>query len=143
MPPRLLVARLRRAKTGNLCALVVSLGLAAGLGSSPSQAEAFSVNYCNTVVNPGTYCNHGNYNSIIYNRANASWYVGNNCVAMVTAAGNYRGGGWFCDVDRDAQARMCVSSATPMSEGRVTTLSAGDYQAAVVNNITYDSGCAV
>lgn len=63
---------------------------------------------------------------------------------MITQAGNLRGNGAVvCDTNSDGQARMCVSGATPMSEGRTFTTSATDTLYGVVNNTTYDSGCAV
>lgn len=108
------------------------------------KASAFSQDYCYTYVDTSHYCGHGNYNSIIYNRSTGVNYAGNNCVYMITAAGNIRGNGAVpCDTDYNFDARECVSSATPMSEGRTFVRWYTDYLAAVVNNITYDSGCAV
>jgi hypothetical protein len=114
------------------------------LALSAPHASAFSVSYCYTTLSPGYYCGHGNYNSIIYNRSTGINYAGNNCVFMITAAGNLRGSGAVpCDSDYNYDARMCVSRATPMSEGRTFVQYYSDYLAAVVNNTTYDSGCAV
>jgi hypothetical protein len=48
-----------------------------------------------------------------------------------------------CDTNSDGQARMCVSGATPMSEGRTYPEIYTDRLDGVVNNTTYDSGCAV
>ncbi len=114
------------------------------LALAATNASAFSQNYCYTTINTSQFCGHGNYNSIIYNRSTGVSHAGNNCVYMITAAGNLRGGGAIpCDGDYNYDARECVSGATPMSEGRTFVLTYSDYLAGVVNNTTYDSGCAV
>lgn len=109
-----------------------------------AQAQAFSQGYAigNLSPYPAQY-GHGNYNSIIYNRSQTSTYGNNNCVYMITAAGNIRGGTIVCDSNQDGQARECLSSATPMSQGVTYLVTAGDYNESVVNNTTYDSGCAI
>lgn len=129
---------LRRLLAATASAAVAALALSA------ADASAFSQDYCFRTVSPGYYCGHGNYNSIIYNRSTGISYAGNNCVWMITQAGNLRGNGAVpCDTDYNFDARICVSSATPMSEGRTATAAYSDYLAGVVNNTTYDSGCAV
>lgn len=111
---------------------------------SAAPAHAFSQSYAQGNLNPwpSTY-NHGNFNSIIYNRSQTQYWGNNNCVYMITAAGNIRGGAIVCDSNQDGEARECVSSATPMSKGYTYLVSAGDSNDSVVNNLTYDSGCAV
>lgn len=120
------------------------MALGAGAAATAERADAFSQDYAGYVVNYGTYAGHGNYNSIIYNRSTSAGPTGNACVYMVTAAGNLRAGGAvICAVPGSNQGRMCVASATPMSEGRTTPLSSDAVLYGVVNNTTYDSGCAV
>lgn len=142
MPSALFHTRRGRGSIVGLTALAVVL-LAIVLGTA-NRAEAFSKDYCGYAVPTGWECRHGNYNSITYNRSQAAYYGNNNCVYMITAAGNLRGkGAIVCDNNSDGMARMCVTSATPMSEGRTFVTSATDTLYGVVNNVTYDSGCAV
>lgn len=119
------------------------VGLVAMAGATPNRAAAFSVNYCYYTVF-ATPCKHGNFNSIIYNRANAGT-ANNHCVYMKTEAGNLRGGGGVFCYPSTYQSRMCVSSPTPMSEGYSSRPFGPDgvYMESVVNNTTYDTGCAV
>jgi hypothetical protein len=137
---RLALTRFKFIGMAVLAAAVAALAT----GLSASSAKAFSASYCGYDINPGRYCGHGNYNSIIYNRSQAASLGNNNCVYMITEAGNLRGNGAVvCDNNSDGQARMCVSGATPMSEGRTYPEIYTDRLDGVVNNTTYDSGCAV
>jgi len=125
-------------------AIAVVLAVTVITALRPSQAGAFSQAYAVGALAPypSSY-NHGSFNSIVYNRSQTSQYGNNNCVYMITEAGNLRGGVIVCDANQDGEARECVGSATPMSKGFTYLVSAGDTNASVVNNTTYDSGCAV
>lgn len=131
-----------RALTGMAIAAVLAVALIWALAAS--NAQAFSQSYATGWLDPYPVpYGHGNYNSIIYNRSKVTYWGNNNCVYMITEAGNIRGSAIVCDSNQDGEARECVGSATPMSQGVTYLVSATDLNASVVNNLTYDSGCAV
>ena len=123
-------------------ASILAVSLIAALGAS--QATAYSQAYAVGLLSPypSSY-NHGSFNSIIYNRSQVDTYANNNCVYMKTDAGSIRAGTIVCDSNSDGEARECLGSATPMSKGFTYLVSAADTNSSVVNNTTYDSGCAV